>query len=73
MRGASLGFMNIISQVYHICTCRKFYFVQNLSIEFLCAELQISCEFLLVETNIYLHTQREPAKFSRSVVLNFAV
>ena len=39
----------------------------------LCAELQISCEFLLVETNIYLHTQREQQNFREALFLNFAV
>ena len=33
----------------------------------------ICCEFLLVETNIYLHTQREQQNFREAVFLNFAV
>ena len=31
------------------------------------------CEFLLVETNFYLHTQREQQNFREALFLNFAV
>ena len=73
MRGGSLGFMNIISQEYIIYVLlSEIYFVQNLSIEFLCAELQISCEFLLVETNIlFAHAAVEQQNFREASFLNF--
>ena len=68
MRVASLGFMNIIARVYIYIYI--YILVGNLPcIEFvyrvLWAELQISCEFLLVETNIYLHTQRAQQNFAK--------
>ena len=54
-----------------ICINLKFDFLKEFVYRVLCAELQKSCEFLLVETNIYLHTQRARQNFKRSVVLNF--